>query len=111
MSRRLRSFTYLIFALLMMGFASCKDDDYEYPPVKLEFMTAETGSVGTFKRIVTDDQRTLTVATDRTNTKAKADTTYRIISNYLEHDNGEVELYALAQVLAPRPLQIGRAHV
>ena len=104
MPKRVSLFAITLLSLLVVCLTACKDDDYEYPPVKLEFMTAITSSAGKIAHVVTDDQRILAVATDRTNTKAKADTTYRIISNYQEHDNGEIELYALAQVLAPIPL-------
>ena len=93
-----------LLALLIIGLASCKDDDYEYPPVKLEFMTAITGQRGKIEQVVTDNNRTLSVINDRTQTKVKADTTFRIISNYLEHEGQQAELYALAQVLAPIPM-------
>lgn len=99
---------YGLMLLLATLFASCgDDDDYYYPSVKLEFLTAYSGADGTLQSVQTDDGARYTVVADDSGTRITADSLVRIISNYgLETtaDGSEgVRLYALSKAIAPLP--------
>lgn len=99
---------YGLMLLLATLFASCgDDDDYYYPSVKLEFLTAYSGADGTLQSVQTDDGARYTVLADDSGTRINADSLVRVISNYgLETaaDGGEgVRLYALSKAIAPLP--------
>ncbi|MDO4162828.1 MAG: NigD-like C-terminal domain-containing protein [Bacteroides sp.] len=100
-------FCVLLLSLLSM-LTSCGDDDYYYPSVKLEFLTAYSGSDGTFTSILTDEGDTYAVATDASGTVVTPDSIVRIVSYYevQTDDAGAVEgvkLYSLAKAIAPIP--------
>lgn len=96
-------------SLLLCLLAACSgDDDYYYPSVKLEFLTALSGSDGRLQSVVTDEGETLPIVEDKTNTQIKADTLVRVISNYAtqaaaDGTDGAV-LYALSSVISAIPL-------
>ena len=62
--------------------AGCGDDDYHYPSVKLEFLTAFSGADGYLRSVVTDEGETLPVVEDKTKTNIEANASVRVISNY-----------------------------
>ena len=95
----------LLLLLTFIVFA-CKDDDaYQYPPVKLEFLTAESASDGRLQMLITDRGERLPVVEDLTNTRIKADTLTRFISNYELLSRAEgARIYALSSVLSVKPL-------
>lgn len=98
-----------LLPLLLCLLAACGDDEYHYPSVKLEFLTAFSGADGRLHSVLTDEGETLPVVEDATDTKIEADTLRRIISNYALQEAADgtvgVKLYALGGVLsaAPRP--------
>ncbi len=101
---------HLLWLLPVLVFlvASCKeDDDYHYPPVKLEFLTAQSGTDGSLKSILTDEGETLPVLADESNTYIKADSSVRIVSNYSREvtagGTSGVKLYALLKAISPLP--------
>lgn len=88
-------------------FASCGDDEYYYPSVKLEFLTAQSGADGSLKSVLTDEGKTFEVVEDATNTRADANASIRIVSNYSEtvtNGTAGVKLYALLKATSPLPL-------
>lgn len=100
---------WLVYSLLLLEvfvLFACKDDDaYKYPPVRLEFITAESGSNGRLRTIVTDGLGRLPVVEDLTHTQMQADSLTRFISNYELLPQAEgVRIYALSRVLSVRPL-------
>lgn len=106
MSAKLNSMTLLVLLLLTITFTSCKENnDYIYPSVKLDFLTANTDALGNISSIVNNEGSVLSVINDRTKTKLKANSQQRIISNYEEHAEG-VEIYALAQIIGAKPLKL-----
>ena len=50
-----------LLPLLACLLAGCGDDDYHYPSVKLEFLTAFSGADGYLRSVVTDEGETLPV--------------------------------------------------
>lgn len=93
---------------LPLWVSSCDSDEgYEYPSVKLEFLTAETGSDGCIESVVTDDGRRLPIEKDHTRSQLQANASVRIVSNYellTSIDNKpEVRIYGLMQVVAVDP--------
>ena len=57
-----------LLPLLACLLAGCGDDDYHYPSVKLEFLTAFSGADGYLRSVVTDEGETLPVVEDKTKT-------------------------------------------
>lgn len=104
MSAKLKPAIYGLLLLLTAIITSCKEDDYVYPPVKLEFMTANADALGNIESIITDEGEKLPVVNDRSKTKLKPNIQQRIVSNFIENNEG-VEIYALAQIVASKPLQ------
>lgn len=99
-------FVYSLLLLGAFGVVACKDDDaYIYPPVRLEFITAESGSDGRLQTIVTDKSGRLPIVEDLTHSQIKPDSLTRFISNYelLPQAQG-VRIYAISRVLSVRPL-------
>ena len=47
-----------LLPLLACLLAGCGDDDYHYPSVKLEFLTAFSGADGYLRSVVTDEGET-----------------------------------------------------
>jgi hypothetical protein len=67
---------------MLLTVASACGDDYRYPSVKLEFLTAHTGADGSVQTIVTDDNQTFQVAVDESNSRFTADSTLRVVAYY-----------------------------
>ena len=87
--------------------AACGGDDYYYPSVKLEFLTAHTGADGFFDTVLTDEGRQLQVVYDASQSNYRADTLVRIVSNYerqLSSTASEgAKLYACVEAISPLP--------
>lgn len=71
----------LLFGLLLLAVA-CGEDEYNYPPVKLEFVTIEAGEDGRLQTLVPDQGEALPVSKDRTNSTLTPNTGRRVLSNY-----------------------------
>lgn len=99
-----------VFILLLAGllWVSCGEDDYHYPSVRQEYLTVSTDAAGALQAVVTDEGQEWPVVDDRTSTSAKADTTYRIVSNYELVSDADVvkgvRLYAVLSAIAPVPV-------
>lgn len=49
-----------LLPILLCVLVSCgDDDDYHYPPVKLEFLTAQADANGSLKSVLTDEGKTM----------------------------------------------------
>ena len=92
-----------LLPLLACLLAGCGDDDYHYPSVKLEFLTAFSGADGYLRSVVTDEGETLPVVEDKTKTNIEANASVRVISNYASEVTADgtagAVLYALSGVL------------
>lgn len=100
----MKKYYHWLFPLLACLLAACGDDEYHYPSVKLEFLTASTAADGTLRSILTDDGNTYAIAEDLTHAKSVADTTLRIVGNYEQTAPSEVRLYTARSVVSPLPL-------
>ena len=94
----------LIWVLL-----SCDKDDWRYPSVKQEYVTAFSDESGKIKSVQTDDGVTCPVLEDLTSFHMKSDSAMRIVTNYenLITDKGisGVKIYALLKAVSPVPLK------
>lgn len=92
-----------IFCFLCGLFSvACDGDDYCFPSVKQEFLTAEAGADGTLQRVRTDQGAWLKVMEDRSETQTEAGKQVRIVSNY-EQVESSVRIYAVLKPIAPQP--------
>lgn len=93
-----------VFWLLL---AACGGEDYRYPSVRLEFLTATAGADGALQLVRADDGAVLPVWEDRSRTLLEAGEKARIVSNYemVSNATGEegVRLYAVMKAIAPLP--------
>lgn len=98
----------LLVVVLLCLFVSCGDDDYHYPSVKQDFLTAFSGSDGRLESVLTDEGETFQIVEDASGLRVNADTVIRIVANYetLVTDNDVIggKLYALLQAVSPIPL-------
>lgn len=104
MSRFCR-YAFLVCALCLL--AACGADEYHYPSVKMEFLTARSGADGSLRSVTTDAGETYAVLTDASGLHITPDSLVRIVSNYAVEqtsDGGQgAVLYALTQAIAPLP--------
>lgn len=98
----------LLVVVLLCLFVSCGDDDYHFPSVKQDFLTAFSGSDGRLESVLTDEGETFQIVEDASGLRVNADTAIRIVANYetLIADNDVIggKLYALLQTVSPVPL-------
>lgn len=106
---------FILLAILLPMMAcltACSNDDdgYNYPSVKLEFLSAQTDIDGRLTRIISDDGKYMDVSEDVSEQFYQPDTLIRIIANY-QQVAGEpqqsgfyAKLYAWRNILAPQPL-------
>lgn len=92
---------------LCLLLAACGGDDYHYPSVRMEFLTATAGADGALQLVLADDGAVCPVWEDRSHTRLEAGEKVRIVSNYETVFNaaGEagVRLYAVMKAIAPQP--------
>lgn len=67
---------------LLFLVASCKEDEYYYPSVRLEFVTVNSGSDGYLHSLITDKGESLQVSEDLTNSSIASNSSKRVLSNY-----------------------------
>lgn len=97
-----------ILVLLFLILSSCDDDGGSiYPAVRLDFLTAQSGSDGHLQTLIADSGDCLGVVEDRTQTQIVANSTARVVSNYelLSSEKGkrEVRIYGLINTVSPVP--------
>lgn len=93
-----------LLGMLFLMTACGDDDDYNYPPVKLEFVTVEAGADGLIKSLLPDKGKTLTVSEDMTGSTISPNTARRVMSNYeVNSDSTAAVIYSLQSVVAPEP--------
>lgn len=96
--------TVWLLGMLFLMTACGDDEDYYYPPVKLEFVTVKAGADGLIKSLLPDKGKLLTVSKDRTGSSISPNTARRVISNYeVNSDDATAVIYSLHSVVAPEP--------
>lgn len=112
-----RALSTLCCSWLIITLVSCgSGDDYHYPSVKLEYLTAATGATGAPATVLTDDGELWEVLKDGSGISSTADSIIRIVGyyEYLTADGettdtttGEsiagVRLYSCSSAIAPVP--------
>lgn len=97
----------LLLSSLAMAAASCADDDYHYPSVSLEFLTARSGADGYLLTVQADDGTVYEVMNDVAAPNLAADSVMRIVANYasepLEDGGVGALLYSAQTVVSPLP--------
>ena len=108
MKRRKLHVVWLWGLLFLM--TACGDDDYYYPSVRQDFLTAFSGADGRLETVLTDEGETFRVVEDASGMRVGADAAIRIVANYetLTTDDkvAGVKLYALLQAISPVPLAL-----
>ncbi|WP_175630938.1 NigD-like protein [Bacteroides acidifaciens] len=87
---------------LLFLMTACGDDDYYYPPVKLEFVTVKAGGDGCIQTLIPDKGASLPVLEDRTRSAISPNTSRRVMSNYEVLAEG-VCIYSLQSLITPEP--------
>ena len=101
----MNSFCRYIFPLVaMILLASCSDDDYEYPAVKLEFLTANANEKGLMETVMTDDGKVWRIVEDKSATQFDANSQNRIIANMEQLEDSNSRIYSLTPVFCANPI-------
>lgn len=100
----------ILSILTLLSFISCKgeEDTYVYPPVKLEFITAQTDATGSIVSLISDKGVTYPIGQDKTNSKLIANAKERIVCYYASSDavsskTESVDIYSLAKPISVKP--------
>ena len=108
MTRRFLRLLPLLWLALWLLTSCGKEDDYYYPSVRLEFLTAHTGARGQLAEVHTDGGLLLPVAEDASGSLSRPDSTLRIVANYTREETPDgteaVRLYAAQTTVSPLPL-------
>ena len=95
---------------LLILTASCKEEEYYYPSVRLEFVTVKAGSDGKLQLLVPDRGSSLQVVEDLTQSSLGYNSSKRVMSNYemvtLDDGSSAAKIYSLQSVVAPEPKKI-----
>lgn len=87
---------------------ACGGDDYHYPDILQEYLTAHSGADGRLQTVLTDDGTLYDVLNAVTAPDETPDTTLRIVANYACEEDGVggqgVRLYAAQTTVSPLPL-------
>lgn len=98
---------WLLGLLLLMVVASCAEDEYDYPSVKLEFVTVKAGANGHVQMLIPDKGEVLEVVEDRSKSAISPNSYRRVISNYetvsSDGASSAARIYSLQDVVCPDP--------
>lgn len=98
---------WMLLATAAVTAASCGEDEYYYPSVKLEYLTGYTDAEGMLSSVRTDDGQVYPVSAGAEDLRTSPDSLLRFISNYaVEQTSGgspAVRLYGVGRVVAPEP--------
>lgn len=97
-------FKYIYGLILIISFASCNDEEYVYPSVKLEFITAYADEHGAMKTVVSDDGVEWNVINDKSSTKFEGNSRNRIIANMEQLENNQTIIHSLTSIICAIPL-------
>lgn len=92
---------------ILLLLTACEDDEYYYPPVKLEFVTVQAGGDGRMQTLIPDRGDPLPVSKDRTGSIITPNTSRRLLSNYetiSEGGTAKAVIYSLQELITPAPL-------
>ena len=97
----------LAASALGLAAASCGEEEYRYPSVRLEYLTAFSDAEGGLTEVCTDAGRFYPVSSGLEDVRIAPDSLLRIIGNYTigltAGGDSAVCIYAVGQVIAPEP--------
>lgn len=91
-----------VIGAVLLSFFSCKDDEYQYPAVKTDFVSVTTNKEGKADSLFDDDGSKFAISLSQN--KLAKDSLYRCVATYRVDDSG-VQLYALQNIVSPDPLK------
>ena len=94
---------YLCFFITTLFLlTACSEDEYQYPPVKLAYLTGYSDRNGALQYVQTDEGDMLPIVQDGSGLSIKPDSLVRMVTNYEATDDGVI-LYAALTAIAPVP--------
>lgn len=104
----MKQLLYICLATLLTTVCTaCEEEEYRYPDVKLEFLTAASDAQGKLIKVITDDGVEHQVAEDGAGLGLKKDTVVRIVCNYESTAQGVI-LYKASVAISPLPQMADR---
>ena len=101
-------YSWWLLPVLICLLTACSEDEYHYPSVKLEYLTALSGADGDLQSILTDDGKSYPVVEDATKTHIDANSSIRLVSNYGTMNAADgtagVKIYAALKAVSPLPM-------
>lgn len=88
--------------IVLLSFFSCKEDDYQYPPVKTDFVSVTTNGEGRVDSLFDDNGERFSLSLSGNN--LTKDSLYRCVATYSADENG-IRLYALQNIVSPDPVK------
>ena len=88
----------LCLPILLLLATACGEDEYHYPDVRLDYLTAHSGTDGRLETVLADDGTLYDVQNTVYAPHEAADTTLRIVANYTPYRQT-----ALKRVSRPTP--------
>lgn len=99
---------YMTVCMVCCLLAACGEDEYQYPSVKLEFVTVKSAEDGHLVSLLPDKGEELAIANDYTDSYINPNSTLRVLSNYETVSyNGEdaANIYSLQSLMILTPQQ------
>lgn len=91
-----------VISAVLLSFFSCKDDEYQYPAVKTDFVSVTTNKEGRADSLFDDNGDRFAISLSQNN--LAKDSLYRCVATYRADEAG-IELYALRNIVSPDPLK------
>lgn len=104
-----RSFIYSFsaFVVILISFTACAKDDYIYPSVQLQFITAQTNAEGKIISITTDKKQSYGVNKDLTTSKFDPNISKRLVANFelipSQNNDTLVNIYSVLTPVSTEP--------
>lgn len=92
----------IFFIITLFILAACGEDEYQYPSVKLAYLTGYGNQNGSLQYVQTDEGDMLPILQDGSGLSTKPDSLIRMVTNYEATDDGII-LYAAMTAIAPIP--------
>ncbi len=95
---------YICCWVFILSLTACSDKEYEYPPVKLEFLSVFADENGAMQTVVCDNGVEWNVIEDKSATKFVADSNTRVVANMEQLNNHQTIIHSLISVVCVTPL-------
>lgn len=92
----------VVLATLLYSFSSCKEETYQYPAVRTDFVSVTTNSEGKVDSLYDDDGHKYALSLEQN--KLTRDSLYRCVGTYFLDESG-LHLYNLQHIVSPVPVK------